>query len=791
MLRDPNSEGLTADWLPSTGKKDPALTRGREWIEKAKHSIIEGRWPEANPNDDEHKAIRLRFGDGQTREKYAEVFDYSGELLNPQLSDTERAAKLRYLLGEMDGLMVIAEHPLFVHDISKVEKDLNGLLQSFALLVNEKKTRKESAQVPIALVVNKWDRSEHFDHQGDSARQTSLLEGKYLKSIPPPFHVAVANALRPAASSGHFKMFAVSAMGHVERLDDKELPPKGKLHSLGVEDPFFWLIRQIDQFELASLDSKLKTKWVFPWPFQRREIARLKGRIAKGTPERTALNRLSRKSWLQFACGLFIWLGVVPSLFDGWQHHRAETAITDPKGDWQVGTTWMREYSNSNPANHLIYKRIFSISEASERARLVTEEKDDDAFAAIPNLSTDKPGLLDEADRLATDQLDTFPNSRHSDQRKKILEGVLRIRNELAFEKQLNVWRQEKDTALSDRVVEDRDKLKHIQTLEITISSSPDVPLDGGLRDQWLALLNDLERSRKQLVVKVTVGDGLEKIRQTLEADDYLKAATLLADWQHAQDAAYKELLNRFQTSIASTVDQKAEITSQQGAKWSDAVLEPELFLRPDRRSLLNDTNVESIQKTIHRVKMKGDEHFYETARKTRDNSTLSAYLNQAPLQSMANEVSQYLKWLDEREKPRNITFKLIKIKWAGSQKEKDWTGGGTKIFFSVNDRGDAREEDVIDEKRDNSAFFDSNGLRQVTLNAVRQVDVVRIKYNVWNLYNWGGSSEQIGWKNLETSPENLLAPQLEHTDSQDGKLTIEVEGVLPQPDLPTWREVP
>ena len=797
MLRDPNPAGFTADWLLGTEKEDAALKRGRVWINQARDAILNpegGQWPEANPNDNEHKAIRFRFGDGQTRQKYVEVFDYAGDLLNPRLSAIERAAKLRDLLGQMDGLLVIAEHPFSSHDVGKVEENLNGLMQAFALLVNEKLTRQKPAQVPIALIVNKWDRSEHFDRQADSASQTRLLEGNYLKTSPPPYHVAVANTLRPAAPSGHFKMFAVSAMGHVDRAGDKELPPKGKLHSIGTEDPFMWLIEQIDQLELASLEARLgaKWKWATPWPTERREIARLKGRIAKRTPERPALNRLSRKSWLQFACGLFIWLGVVPAIDDGWQHHKAETAIDDPKGDWQAGTEWLRDYSNSSPLNHIVYKRFFSASEAAERVRQVTEKKDNDAFAAIPKLSTGKPGLLDEAETLANDQNATFgKNSLHYDERESVVKKVKGIRGELAFEKKLNQWRQEHDKAFSDRTKTDRDKLTNIQSLQKDISNSPNVPLDGALRDQWSALLLDIEKSRKQLGAKITTGEGLDKIRQALDADDNLKAADLLADWSQQQDAAYKELLNRFQANIAAKVEQKAETTSQQGAKWSNAVVEAELFLQPARRAMLTSANVEAIQKTIHRVKVSGDEYFYNIAKSTTDEPTLRAYRTQAPLQSMADEVSKYRDWLGERDKPRRIIFRLTEIVWAGNQRKQDWTGG-TKIMLSVNDIKDSRNADVLNDARVGTSS-NKHGLREVTLDGLKQGEEMPVSYQISNTWRGIFSGEkEVGRKNFAISSETLSKrPVPVHTDSADGKFTIEVEGVLPKPDLPSWREKP
>ena len=778
MLRDPNPLGFTASWDESPREENADLKKGHKWISEAKDAIKDDRWPPPTPDDDEHKAIRFRFGDGQTRQKYVEVFDYSGELLNPELNETDRASKLRDLLGQMDGLLVIAEHPLSAQNISKVEENLNGLMQAFALL-----SKKEIKQKPIALIVNKWDRSEYFDQQAGSISQTRLLEDKYLKSTPPPYHTAVANALRPAAPD-HFKIFAVSAMGPVEKDGDKELPPKGKLHSMGSEDPFLWLIGQVDEIALAELALRLGTKrnWATPWPPERREIKRLKSRIGKVTPERPKLNRLSRKSWLQFACGLFVWLGIMPAFYDGWKHHRAETAISDPQGEWQIGTQWLREYASSSPINHFLYKRLFSVSEAAERARQVLQKRDDSAFQSIPKLPSSNPGFLDEAERLAKEQLAMFPNSSHSDERKGVLEHVGRIRHELAFEKELSQWQQESDIILTDRIKSDQEKLDEIRSLEKIVSMALSVPLDGPLRDQWSGLGQKIKNTRNLLQAKIITGAGLDKIRQALDAADYLKAADLLADWKQPQEAAYKDLLNKFQSNVGAKVAEKTSNTSQQGAKWSDGVTEAEQFLQPSRRALLTHANVEAIQKTVRRIKVMGDEYFYKNARNTRDTPTLNAYLTEAPIQSMADEVSQYRNWLDDREKPRRITFKLTKIIWKGIP-EKGWTED-TKIKLYVNDIGDPRNPREGNDSR-TGVSSNLNGIRFVTLEGIKQVNEVRVGFQVWN--NWFGDQKLIN-KTVILSPEKFL-DQPTHLENNGSKFTIKVEGVLPKPDLPPWRE--
>jgi len=212
--------------------------------------------------------------------------------------------------------------------------------------------------------------------------------------------------------------------------------------------------------------------------------------------------------------------------------------------------------------------------------------------------------------------------------------------------------------------------------------------------------------------------------------------------------------------------------------------VEAELFMQPARRAMLTSANVEAIQKTIHRVKVSGDEYFYKTALKTCDTPTLSAYLNKAPLQSMADEVNRYLAWLDAREKPKKIIFRLTKITWNGIA-PKGWTDG-TKIKLFVNGSGDSRNDTDTGNARTGEST-EAGGIRSVTLENTKQIDDVPLVYQVWNV--WLGDKELIN-KRVTFTPEKFL-DQTTHFDGLGGEFTIEVGGVLPKPGLPSWREKP
>ena len=162
MARNPNIHGYTATRIAVEDTNNADLCKGNEWADKATLFLENGKWPEPTPH--ERASVRFKFTDGRTRQKNVELIDYSGELLNPDVAQSELAKRLREVLREMDGLIVLAEYPLQGENPSKLEKSLNGLLGVFALLnVGHKKhPNVVTRQTPIAMIVNKWDRSPYY-----------------------------------------------------------------------------------------------------------------------------------------------------------------------------------------------------------------------------------------------------------------------------------------------------------------------------------------------------------------------------------------------------------------------------------------------------------------------------------------------------------------------------------------------------------------------------------------------------------------------------------------------------
>lgn len=126
MERRAHPDGLSCTWIEppshaldqagnSTGESSEsiasAFTLGKEWLEQGMRNLARGERPAPNPNDKTVFRFMYEFTAADHRTFLVELIDYSGELIDPDLSDTELATALRQHLLSMDGILVLAETP--------------------------------------------------------------------------------------------------------------------------------------------------------------------------------------------------------------------------------------------------------------------------------------------------------------------------------------------------------------------------------------------------------------------------------------------------------------------------------------------------------------------------------------------------------------------------------------------------------------------------------------------------------------------------------------------------------
>lgn len=288
MAREPHPEGHSCIWVcdsqtipmpqgsrESWNVNDPAVARflGKEWLQRAIEAISNGGVPRANPND--ATPFRLLFDVTQTsgRIQRLEMVDYSGELVDPNLSDDVLAKKLLVHLEEADGILVLAEAPRPGEKYHELYRELQ-VLQQALMLVNNKRRQVKADPLPIAMLLNKWDRFSKMDEFDAEAARIEVDEFINQKPVVPQKALysvlqSVGGELNGIAFS---EVFPVSAFGKTRKelkevngsQREVELPGElSPLPSFGLEDPLVWVCQRSDQLELHELRSRAAR--LAPW----------------------------------------------------------------------------------------------------------------------------------------------------------------------------------------------------------------------------------------------------------------------------------------------------------------------------------------------------------------------------------------------------------------------------------------------------------------------------------------------------------------------------------------------
>ena len=163
MNRTRHPKGYTGEWPPvpqtppgARGRKaitaeGSAYARGKEWLEQAIRRLEKGEVPEPNPPEDKPRRFYFQFTIPDRGTAHVELVDYSGELIDPNLSEERLAGYLRQHLAQCDGLLVLAEAPLPQKDSQPLAEELLKLRKAFAALKNERREGSAIRNVSIGL----------------------------------------------------------------------------------------------------------------------------------------------------------------------------------------------------------------------------------------------------------------------------------------------------------------------------------------------------------------------------------------------------------------------------------------------------------------------------------------------------------------------------------------------------------------------------------------------------------------------------------------------------------------
>jgi hypothetical protein len=250
--------------------------------------------------------------------------------------------------------------------------------------------------VPVALLINKWDRRQAAGARDGQARQQEL--DAFLQGHPDWPHATLVNQLRTSVPEGNFRAFAVSAFGEhgTKSLPDGRCIERPKtptmLKSYGIEDSFAWVIqRRRAELQLARLEQKVSRLTVWrPWQvFGRDGPGRLKKEAAAFLTEgqqcerdRQRAEAVQRKSsrCLRLQVGLLVLLPLllvglvlgVEATADSLCFRSVQDTLGNPRSrpaDLQDSESWLKDYCQAPWCRHLA-SRVFVLGREEARREL-------------------------------------------------------------------------------------------------------------------------------------------------------------------------------------------------------------------------------------------------------------------------------------------------------------------------------------------------------------------------------------------------------------------------------------
>lgn len=168
--------GMTCELLPPNvpppGPRADSLLKLERWLRDAEQALNKGDVPRPNPPefDDPQPYADFEIG-ARGRGKFrVRTIDYSGELINTadEAAPDSLASLLKQRLKEFDGFLVVAAAPRS-GAAEGLHEELTRLKEAFASLSD----RAERMQIPVAVVITKWDRVSDVNYTEPKQERTT------------------------------------------------------------------------------------------------------------------------------------------------------------------------------------------------------------------------------------------------------------------------------------------------------------------------------------------------------------------------------------------------------------------------------------------------------------------------------------------------------------------------------------------------------------------------------------------------------------------------------------------
>lgn len=790
-LAKPQGEPETWD----AGDRASAFHFGKIWLEKAIERLARGELPPPNPNRAEPLRYLYHFTTPSHRTYPVELIDYSGELIDPSLSNDEMARRLREHLRTMDGILVLAEVPRPEDEANwTLSEELLKLQQAFAILKNESR-EGPTLDLPLALLFNKWDRRSSLRY---TTPENEYLElHRFLEKKPEPPHKALVDALKYSVTRENFQIFPVSAFGEHEftRGPDNALIERPRsvapLQSFGLEDGFIWAAQRRDTIDIGRFLEQISEKSVrcflknasvvFSLPLIRRgrELAR---RFPAGSEERGRIRQALKRYYLTVGANLLCLLFILFALFaaaeggiDNFRYRAILAAKSDPQATLaklRDDEAWLVAYYRAPFYRHLVSRLlVLKSSEALATLRAFRDRREEMQWRPVAEASDE----LVRAE-LARKYLQQFgENGIHADQASTIVTAAEQSKKFLGNQNYVANIATALDAALLQGAPsEDELEKLYQQLLTLPFPEAVTAELDARQKKILARLAGEKiklarEQGKEQWLIY------RDQYFQAMREGDIVQAAEFL-ERLRGQAVAGEE-----SAKLAGDFRQRAvrEITGYINEKsrqklWGPArnILQQALD-SPRLVAQLGAAQIRELQNLQGGLDQAEDMELYAQLVKYRDLERAGQYLKYAPLNKMAPAVSRYQQYLLRQSNPLELKLVLAQISWGEGCRR-----GGLQV--TLNGKSILEKADLGPVEGTVSAQLVSASFRE------KLSDLAKLQARITCASWWSEESGEGNWEGAVGSLDGLRL-QLEGKAGGERAITFRLSGLPEEPVLPAW----
>jgi len=832
LPRVSNPKGFTCTWIEhvpgheistnsaeTINAEDPFVV-GAKWLKESKELLKKGDLPAPTEITNIMRFL-FEFSSKENGSISVELIDYSGELL---VTRADTATKLKKIMRDCDGLLVLAEVPKPDSESGDLAYGLDDLSKAFATLAKERESGPKQ-EWPIALLFNKWDRRLDGKEAITSIGQEAI--DNYLSESPEPPHKSLVDKITNLIGNENIRCFPISAFGsHDITQDGKEVPKTHgqMLKTINLEDGFIWLAERSDTLKVKMLlEASKKTSWwmthqliigVSP-DFNVAQSSAIKNwfcgisarkginaawDISHKLPAESEIKEKANKIFRIFRLkalaqlASFILMIILSAEFleigyDGVMYREIIARRENPAVDENIlvkDEEWLTSYYVSPTYRHFL-SRIFVLTKNQAKTKTVEwkNKREDEAYKKILKAieAKDEPNVL----LYAEEYIKGFPNGKYSSE-VAIIIGAGRTKDgNKRNDDYLNILESDINSIDINSPVVTKDvlleKCKFLTENIFKLPFSPPAETAGVKQN----VLRELVVKKRDEIIIAIIKEDLEKFKQRynelITKENVLDSAKLLVS---RKEPDIDMLKDDFRSKAPSIILKNA--TAYLNNKEYDMARKKTNEIDDGNViNLLTTEQIKFVRIIDPKINMAEDKHLYEQFKKYMSKTTLDNYLEKAPLKTMKKEVDEYKSYLGKSMGEVEVSINCTRIDW-GSEFWSRFYNYDNDVEVLVNGKIIISKNSIRSQANSSSSQIGSGKLKisldksiEITIKNTTSYGLAIIGTMDGGKGSYSGSiSELQSSKTIDLKPSD---------NAFTNKATIVLNGIPMAPFLPDWKD--